>query len=528
MPILNGMLFCVRIHNYPTYNHNQHACKNNETGKEKVFEIGNVGIPTPRTKRLENINEQQGKSSCKQYQSNDIVFLVQIGGNLCIHGYVLSKKHSQRYSILIKETTSTHPTLSLFHPIISISIPQNKALSQSEIKLPTKLETDYISYYFAFKLVNDMEYTQRYLELNSQFQLGVDTHLDESNIDILFCSFHSSPQLVTEERLLATPSDSKIDENFSFVYPIFMPSGIKKAEKAILLLHGLNERNWCKYLTWAEYLCEETGKAVILFPIAFHVNRSPLSWTNPRDLKYLLDFRRHKNGEDRSLSFANATFSERISEEPSRFYFSGRQSINDLSYLFGDIKNGSHPLFIENTQVDIFSYSIGSFLAEITMMTNPKNLFTDSKLFMLCGGGIFSSMHGESRFIMDKKAYESLFQYYLKKFSTDMKLSTLRDKVFESFNSMISVERNQKERVSFFEQLGNRLKGISLAKDKVMPYFGVAEALGNHCASNRISQMDFPFDYSHENPFPVGKLINRKEVDASFTNIFSQAVEFLA
>ena len=93
---------------------------------------------------------------------------------------------------------------------------------------------------------------------------------------------------------------------------------------------------------------------------------------------------------------------------------------------------------------------------------------------------------------------------------------------------MISIERNQKERVTFFEQLGNRLKGISLAKDKVMPYFGVAEAMGDNCASNRISQMDFPFDYSHENPFPVGKLINRKEVDASFTNIFSQAVEFLA
>jgi len=104
------VFFCVRKHNYPANNHNQHTCKNNETGEEEVFEIGNIRIPPTRPKRLENINEQQGKSSCKQYQSNDIGLVVQIGGNLCIHGYVLSKKHSQRYIILIKETTSTHPT----------------------------------------------------------------------------------------------------------------------------------------------------------------------------------------------------------------------------------------------------------------------------------------------------------------------------------------------------------------------------------------------------------------------------------
>ncbi|MDD5184807.1 MAG: DUF6051 family protein, partial [Paludibacter sp.] len=91
-----------------------------------------------------------------------------------------------------------------------------------------------------------------------------------------------------------------------------------------------------------------------------------------------------------------------------------------------------------------------------------------------------------------------------------------------------SVERNQTERVSFFNRLGNKLKGISLTHDKVMAYYGVTEALGESCATNRISLLDFPFDYSHENPFPVGKLINSTEVDRAFSYVFEEAVEFLA
>jgi len=372
-----------------------------------------------------------------------------------------------------------------------------------------------------------MEYTQRYIELNSQFQLGVDTHLDDTNIDIRFFSFQSTLQEANGEKVIASPNDGKISENLSFIYPVFFPGGIQRTDKAILLLHGLNERNWSKYLPWAEYLCKETAKPVILFPIAFHVNRSPQSWSNPRDVKRIMDLRRQRNGEDRALSFANVTFSERISEKPSRFYCSGRQSLNDLSQLFGEIKQGSHPLFFENTQIDIFAYSIGAFLAEITLMTNPQNLFSDSKLFILCGGGVFSSMFGQSRSIMDKTAYEKLYQYYLNEFTEDIKIRSAHDKAFESFNSMISLERNQQERLAFFEQLGNRLKGISLERDKVMPYYGVVEALGNDCAVSRISKLDFPFEYSHEHPFPVGRFIDSKEVDNAFTHIFEEAVEFL-
>jgi hypothetical protein len=373
-----------------------------------------------------------------------------------------------------------------------------------------------------------MNYSQRYHELNALFQLGVDTHLVESDIDIRFYSFKSLPLSAKDKTVIANPVDETINENLAFVYPVFVPHKIKKSDNAILLMHGLNERNWSKYLTWAEYLCEKTGKPVILFPIAFHMNRSPLTWSNPRALKPLMDFRRKLNGEDRSLSFANVALSERISEKPIRFYNSGRQSMFDLTQLFSEIKQGLHPLFAENTQIDIFSYSIGAFLSQITVMTNPNNLFSDSKLFMFCGGGIFSSMLGESRSIMDKPAFARLLEYYMTDFETEATERSVHDKGFESFFSMISPERNQTEREGFFKRLGNKVSGISLAKDHVIPYEGVVKALGTECAKKCIKLFDFNFQYTHENPFPVGNIQEMANVDTSFTTVFSNAAQFLA
>jgi len=375
--------------------------------------------------------------------------------------------------------------------------------------------------------VYTMKYSQRYQELNIQFRLGVDTHLIESNIDIRHFSFRSNYIPDSCGNTTKASPDENIEENTSFVYPVFMPCNVKQADKAILLLHGLNERNWNKYLTWAEFLCSTTGKPVILFPIAFHMNRSPLNWSNPRTLQTVMNLRRQLNGEDRSLSFANVALSNRISERPYRFYSSGRQSVQDLSLLFEQIKQGNHPLFQENTKPDIFAYSIGAFLAEITLLANPRNLFSESKLFLLCGGGIFSSMAGESRSIMDKTAFHTLYDYYLNQFYQSEETNCTKDDLFHSFNSMISTERDKSERELFFTRLGNRLKGISLVNDQVMPYQGIPDALGTICSENRITQLDFSFPYTHEHPFPVGGLTDSRAVDDGFIQIFSQAAEFL-
>ena len=120
-------------------------------------------------------------------------------------------------------------------------------------------------------------YNKRYNTLNTHFKQGVDCHLEEPGIDIRFFRFHSLSS--DEKGGTVQLADNNIIENFSFEYPVFTPSGKFRQDKAILLLHGLNERNWDKYLPWAEFLCLHTGKPVILFPIAFHINRALVTWS---------------------------------------------------------------------------------------------------------------------------------------------------------------------------------------------------------------------------------------------------------
>ncbi|VBB43657.1 conserved hypothetical protein [uncultured Paludibacter sp.] len=372
----------------------------------------------------------------------------------------------------------------------------------------------------------NLNYSQRFTKLNSVFQLGVSTHLEDSDVDIRFFTFKSS--LMSVNNTVISETDEEINENLSFSYPVFIPAKKRRSDKAILLLHGLNERSWNKYLTWAEYLCVATGKPVILFPIAFHINRSPKSWSNPRALQNILHLRRQRNSNDRSISYANVILSERLSENPFLFYTSGRQSLFDLIQLFEEIKAGKHPFFKENTQLDIFSYSIGAFLAQITLMTDLNHLFSDSKLFMFCGGSIFSKMYGVSRSIMDKNAYENLHRYFIFSFDTDTNLNWNRDKIFDSFYSMISPERDLEKRTSFFHQKSDRIKGILLKQDVVIPYIGVQEALGKDITEANTKLMDFSFSYTHENPFPVGKNIDSQAVNDAFLRVFSQAAAFLA
>jgi hypothetical protein len=306
-----------------------------------------------------------------------------------------------------------------------------------------------------------------------------------------------------------------------------------KSDAFILLLHGLNERNWDKYLIWAEYLAIKTRKPVILFPIAFHINRAPSLWADPRSMKLVMDKLKTGNGDHRSLSFVNAALSKRLSEEPSRFYSSGRQTINDITQLTAEITAGNHPLFSSGAKADIFAYSIGSFLSEILLMANPLNLFSKTRLFIFCGGSIFSHMYGESRCIMDKLAYEKLFHYYLHEWSILIKRTFdsgkfLHDDVLSAFSAMINPETYKVVRGEFFDSIKHRLSGISLQKDKVMPWDGVEACMGSDLARQCFDLLDFPYEYTHEFPFPANGRIDDASLNKSFSTVFEKATAFLA
>ena len=389
-----------------------------------------------------------------------------------------------------------------------------------------------------------MEFTKVYNDLKKIFSLEKEiVSIENSNIEIHSIPFKSASRLtvpsngITEQtyyqQAIAT-NDEAIIENMLFKYPVFVPKTSKTYSNAIILLHGLNEKSWFKYLPWAYYLAEQTNRPVILFPISFHMNRCPESWANPRLMMPLLSNRQKFSGLDMS-TVANVSLSQRLSDEPLRFFTSGRQSAEDIIRLLESIKRGEHPFLEQNAKVDFFSYSIGAFLSQVMFISNPKDLLSDSRLFMFCGGALFSEMYGTSRLIMDSQAYSSLRKYYLNEFITEMKVKTpfseyiKRNSLGRAFFSMIAPENLKSFREETLYKLRNQIKVISLKNDKVIPANFVEETFAGvkGKVKHMVEVLDFPFEYSHETPFPILNNPSYVQVDQCFERVFRPAVEFL-
>lgn len=336
------------------------------------------------------------------------------------------------------------------------------------------------------------------------------------------------------ENIFSSTPDFEINENNDFRYSIFFPKDATYS-KAILLLHGLNERNWNKYLAWAKVLCEQTQKPVILFPISFHMNRSPKEWSNPRAMSRYVEKRKELTSNSLTSSFANLALSERLTENPLRFFTSGKQSANDLITLLTDLKEGKHLNFTVHTSVDFFSYSIGAFLSQVLFLSNPDNLLADSKLFMFCGGAVFSEMVGSSKLIMDEQAFERLHHYY--QYDIDNNDAIIIDNqcdmkskmLYKSFLSMLSFEKLKQYRAHAFKHLIHRINVVTLLKDKVIPTSSILKTLELDSKSKNANIVDFPYEYSHEIPFPIYCDKNKSSlVDQCFDSVFNRASTFLA
>lgn len=328
--------------------------------------------------------------------------------------------------------------------------------------------------------------------------------------------------------------DLQICENSLFSYPVFIPAD-RSSRKVIILLHGLNERSWTKYLPWAFTLANNTCSYVILFPISFHINRSPEAWKNPREMSNVLTRRNSAYGRIEMSSFANVALSERLTENPLRFFSSGYQTSRDLLKLMESIRGGNHNLIPGTRSVNIFAYSIGAFLAEIMFIGNPDGVMDHSKLFIFCGGSVFSNMNGTSKFIMDKKAYESLNDFYLN--NLDSTIRTKRnfadflnfDALGRAFRAMLDIRYLKDIREKSFRGFRKNLHAMALLNDKVIPPSGILETLSswNSEMKNVAEVRDFPYKYSHENPFPLFNSPLSEQVDLCFNQVFSRASQFL-
>lgn len=333
--------------------------------------------------------------------------------------------------------------------------------------------------------------------------------------------------------------DESVRENRSFTYPVVLPSGERRANGAILLFHGLNEKSWVKYLPWAKRLAVSTGKAVLLFPIAFHMNRAPAAWSNPRLMVRVAAERQQRFAPLAASSFVNAALSDRLQSSPERFLHSGLQTYYDVAKLLSEIREGRHPLLAPGARIDLFGYSIGAFLAEVLLFADPGGHLSESKAFLFCGGATLGGMEPVSRYILDSRAGQELASYFGGRLDAELASDSPMSRLFERiqslgtiFRSLLDLDRLKSFRESKLLTLGRRIIAVALAKDQVVPADAVARTLstnleGERMAAARIRLLDFSHPYSHENPFPILPQF-AAEIARSFEGLFSLASDFLA
>ena len=328
--------------------------------------------------------------------------------------------------------------------------------------------------------------------------------------------------------------DIDVKENITFRYHIFSPTGVEKAEKIVMMFHGFNEKDWYKYLPWANFIVKETGKSVVLFPIAFHMNRAPLEWSDTRPMFQVSNRRKELFPDIIHSSLSNAAISTRLHTKPQRFLWSGIQSYYDSIQFIDEFKSGLHPFILPIAEVDMFAYSIGAFLAEVLIMTNHKHYFDQSKLVMFCGGPVFNRLSPVSKFILDSQANVVLYSYIVEHLDSHLKKDEkLRHYLCDydegtSFRSMLNYGVMSDLREERLRVLAQRLLAVTLKQDTVVPPYEIANTLQGKFRDIpvRIDMFDLPYPYKHEDPFPAIEKYS-DEIDASFKHVFEPIGDFL-
>lgn len=329
--------------------------------------------------------------------------------------------------------------------------------------------------------------------------------------------------------------DAEILENIKFRYHVIMPKSETKTKGIVLMFHGFNEKHWHKYLPWARYIVEKTGKSVVLFPIAFHMNRAPAIWSDTREMYTISQQRKKRHPDVIGSSLSNVAISTRLHNKPQRFIWSGLQTYYDVIDLVTEIKSDKHPYIDKDTSLDIFSYSIGSFLSEILMMTNKDAYFSNSRFLSFCGGAVFNRLSPVSKFILDSEANVSLYSYVVEHLESHMKRDeVLRHYLSEihpegvNFRSMLNYKTLTRYREQKFREMSDRIYSITLSEDSVVPAYEVINTLQgiNRDIPIRVDVLEFPYKYTHEDPFPALENI-KEQVTEQFIKTFDLFCDFL-
>lgn len=339
----------------------------------------------------------------------------------------------------------------------------------------------------------------------------------------------------TEERSILHIHDSEISCNEEFDFIIISNAGQSDSGKAIVLFHGLNEKKWDKYMPWAYRLLKNTGKPVILFPLAFHMDRAPKEWSIAANMNAVAKERAHTDLLNSHTSFVNAAISSRLEANPQRFFWSGLQSYIDVSVFLHELNQGRVTGCANGATADIFGYSIGAYFGLILIMAGAGGLAENSKLFAFCGGATLDRMYPISKYILDAHAASALGSYYLELLNNDFKSTPRLDHYLSSehpeeayFKSMLLYHHYKELRESRISGAARRIRAAALKQDAVVPPVEVMNTLKGEMRDIKITVdiEDFPYPYSHVNPFSLAEK-HSVETNTAFVKIMDKASEFL-
>ncbi|WP_461633836.1 DUF6051 family protein [Labilibaculum euxinus] len=330
-------------------------------------------------------------------------------------------------------------------------------------------------------------------------------------------------------------NDVVVEENKNFSYNILKPKGDCKIEKLTFIFHGFNEKTWDKYLPWGQAICEKTQSAVVFFPIAFHMQRAPKHWSDKKAMFELSKKRKAQFPNIIGSSLSNVAISMRLHSMPQRFIWSGLQTYYDIIQFIEECKSGKHELIDKDFSFDIFAYSIGGFLAEILKLTNHKNYFSETKLCLFCSGAVFNRLSPVSKFILDSEVNVTLYSYLVEHFSSFLKKDNLLHHYIEEdhmegkvFHTMLEYKNMRHFREALFKKAENQIYAIALKGDSVFPTYEIENTLkgASRDINITVEELDFPYSYSHENPFPMNKA-ESVNIEESLDLVFSKVCDFL-
>lgn len=373
----------------------------------------------------------------------------------------------------------------------------------------------------------DFESTQAANVLCGSDKLYCDEH--HESFEDTFC------KLITDTDHLLDISDYSVEENKKFKIIVLKTLEQEVSKETIVMFHGLNEKKWDKYLPWAYELAKRTKKAVVLFPISFHMDRAPLEWSD-RKLMFEVAQKRAMHWQENSdTSYVNAALSTRMEANPQRMFWSGLQTYYDFIQWETQLREGKFPSLSKTASIDLFGYSIGSFLSIIILMANPNGILNNAKLVCFCGGMTIDRMFPVSKYIMDGKAtimMQKVFaQLLTTKFIAEPRLNHYQSKELHPgeswFKTMLRYNHHQEEREERLKELENQIYSVNLKNDEVAP---AVEALNMLKGPYRdvpigVDILDYPFSYSHMVPFPL-TIKNAEEVDTHFNLTMAKMANF--